>query len=40
VGDRFTQALIAVKKTKDGLEERKICDCAFVPLIGKEGWKE
>jgi len=40
VGDRFTQALLVVKKTKDGFEERKICDCAFVPLIGKEGWKE
>jgi protein-L-isoaspartate(D-aspartate) O-methyltransferase len=39
VGDRLTQVLISMRKTKDGFDERKICDCAFVPLIGEEGWK-
>jgi protein-L-isoaspartate(D-aspartate) O-methyltransferase len=40
VGEKFTQKLIVVtKKGNIFLKEDKFF-CAFVPLIGKEGWKE
>jgi protein-L-isoaspartate(D-aspartate) O-methyltransferase len=40
VGDRFEQVLVLITKQKGELIEIKICGCTFVPLIGKDGWKE
>jgi protein-L-isoaspartate(D-aspartate) O-methyltransferase len=38
VGASKKQSLVKVTRTEHGLEERILCDCAFVPLIGKDGW--
>ena len=38
VGAAMSQSLVKVTRTENGLEERILCDCAFVPLIGKDGW--
>ncbi len=38
VGTSYSQVLKVITKTKKGLEEKEICGCVFVPLIGKEGW--
>lgn len=38
VGTIESQSLVKVTRTEEGLSERVLCDCAFVPLIGKEGW--
>ena len=38
VGDAFGQTLIRARKIKGSLQEESICDCAFVPLVGKFGW--
>lgn len=41
VGPRFSQRLILVEKSADGkVDEKDICGCVFVPLIGKYGWKK
>ncbi|MCM8818975.1 MAG: protein-L-isoaspartate(D-aspartate) O-methyltransferase [Candidatus Omnitrophica bacterium] len=40
VGDRFIQDLILVIKRQDIIEKLNLGGCQFVPLIGKEGWKE
>ena len=40
VGGQFGQALVKITKTGGEFSERKICDCAFVPLVGEDGWKE
>ena len=40
VGERFSQQLLKVKKSKDRLSEEYHTPCIFVPLIGKYGWKE
>ena len=40
VGDRETQILKVVRRTKKGLEEIRSAPCRFVKLIGKEGWPE
>jgi protein-L-isoaspartate(D-aspartate) O-methyltransferase len=40
VGDQWGQALVKITRSGDEFKERKICDCAFVPLIGEDGWKE
>ncbi len=39
VGDRFSQDLLVVTKTRDGRYEQSVCHCRFVPLIGQNGWK-
>ncbi|MCK6466928.1 MAG: protein-L-isoaspartate(D-aspartate) O-methyltransferase [Candidatus Brocadia sinica] len=39
IGDPYNQVLYQVLKTKNGVESRAILECAFVPLIGEEGWK-
>jgi len=39
VGDRFSQQLIILKKSKGALSEQLHTPCVFVPLIGKYGWK-
>ncbi|MCM8791767.1 MAG: protein-L-isoaspartate(D-aspartate) O-methyltransferase [Candidatus Omnitrophica bacterium] len=38
LGDRFSQILTVVKKTKDQIIKTEICSCVFVPLIGKYGF--
>jgi protein-L-isoaspartate(D-aspartate) O-methyltransferase len=40
VGDRFSQQLLKVRKSKDKLLEQYHTPCVFVPLIGAYGWKE
>ncbi len=40
VGDHLSQELIKAIKKDGKLVEKKICDCAFVPLIGEDGWDE
>jgi protein-L-isoaspartate(D-aspartate) O-methyltransferase len=38
VGERFSQQLIKVRKSKAGLFEERHTPCVFVPLIGRYGW--
>jgi len=41
LGGWFHQELTAIDKlSADDIREEKICDCIFVPLIGKDGYKE
>ncbi len=40
VGDRYSQTLTLVRKTRDGLKYEYHGGCRFVPLIGKYGWQE
>lgn len=39
-GTRHSQTLYRIKKTPSGIEEVMYTGCIFVPLIGKEGWKD
>jgi protein-L-isoaspartate(D-aspartate) O-methyltransferase len=39
VGERFSQQLIRVKKSKGKFFEEYHTPCVFVPLIGKYGWE-
>jgi protein-L-isoaspartate(D-aspartate) O-methyltransferase len=39
VGDRFSQQIIKVLKSKNKLFESLHTPCVFVPLIGEHGWK-
>ncbi len=39
-GDRITQQLLTIDKRGNEVTKQNICDVAFVPLIGKEGWIE
>jgi protein-L-isoaspartate(D-aspartate) O-methyltransferase len=39
VGDEYSQVLNLVKKHKGRIYRKEFFNCAFVPLIGKEGWK-
>ncbi|RKX96144.1 MAG: protein-L-isoaspartate O-methyltransferase [Spirochaetes bacterium] len=41
VGDRFVQDLKLVEKALNGrIYQKSLGGCRFVPLIGKEGWKD
>ncbi len=40
VGDRFSQELIKVTKSKDEFVKESLGGCRFVDLIGIHGWKE
>jgi len=40
VGDRYSQTLYQIRKTPTGTLSRVSTPCVFVPLIGKEGWKD
>jgi protein-L-isoaspartate(D-aspartate) O-methyltransferase len=40
VGDRYTQSLIKVVRTKEGLAKTDLGGCRFVNLLGQYGWKE
>lgn len=39
VGNGFMQVLTVVKKEGGIIKKEEICGCAFVPLIGEEGWR-
>jgi len=39
VGDRFSQQLLKVRKSRGRLSEEYHTPCVFVPLIGKYGWE-
>jgi len=38
VGGEYAQDLVVATKREGKLEERTVCGCVFVRLIGKEGW--
>ena len=38
IGDRDSQRLEVVTREKDQALSRRLVDCAFVPLLGREGW--
>jgi protein-L-isoaspartate(D-aspartate) O-methyltransferase len=41
VGSRWVQDLKLVEKAKNGrIYKQSLCGCRFVPLIGKNGWKD
>lgn len=40
VGDRYSQQLLKLRKSKGALHEEYHTPCVFVPLIGEYGWKE
>jgi protein-L-isoaspartate(D-aspartate) O-methyltransferase len=40
IGSLYSQVLTVVTKNAKDLSYEEICGCMFVPLIGKEGWKE
>jgi len=40
VGDRFSQQLLEVRKSKGKLLEEYHTPCVFVPLMGEYGWKK
>ncbi|OGP63903.1 MAG: protein-L-isoaspartate O-methyltransferase [Deltaproteobacteria bacterium RBG_16_42_7] len=40
VGIRFSQQLLIVRKSKEGVSEQTHVPCVFVPLIGEYGWPE
>ncbi len=39
VGGKYLQKLRLIRKIEDSLIEKDICDCVFVPLVGREGWE-
>ena len=39
-GDTDEQKLILLRKKGNQVSRKEICDCKFVPLIGKYGWPE
>jgi len=39
-GDRITQNLVLIKRVGDDYVKTDLGSCAFVPLIGKEGWQK
>jgi len=39
VGDRFSQQIVKIVKSKGKLSESFHTPCVFVPLIGEHGWK-
>lgn len=38
VGDKYSQTLVVVRKTKEGFLTEYSTGCVFVPLVGKHGW--
>jgi protein-L-isoaspartate(D-aspartate) O-methyltransferase len=40
IGTGANQTLRIFERTASGLQEEESCLCAFVPLIGREGWRE
>lgn len=39
IGDREQQQLTLVTRTSEGIEQREITGCVFVPLLGRFGWQ-
>lgn len=39
VGGSWSQDLTVVKKVQGKIEEKSVCGCVFVPLVGEHGWK-
>ncbi len=39
VGDREIQCLEVIVRDREKAKTRRLIDCAFVPLVGREGWK-
>ena len=39
IGNPYNQVLHQIIKTGKGIKSQSFLECAFVPLIGKEGWK-
>ena len=40
VGDKYTQSLMRVVRTKEGITKTDYGGCRFVDLLGRHGWKE
>ncbi len=40
IGSQYRQNLELIKRRGDSYTSKTVCGCIFVPLIGKEGWKE
>jgi protein-L-isoaspartate(D-aspartate) O-methyltransferase len=40
VGSRYSQQLLKIRKTTQGVTEEYHTPCVFVPLIGEHGWKD
>ena len=40
VGGEFGQILMIAEKRGTDIKTTEVCGCTFVPLIGKEGWKD
>ena len=40
VGDKYTQSLMRVVRTKEGIIKTDLGGCRFVNLLGRHGWKE
>lgn len=40
VGSSLGQILTVVEKKSGGVTASEMCGCVFVPLLGKEGWRE
>ncbi len=40
VGIRFSQQLLIIRKSIEGISEQTHVPCVFVPLIGEHGWSE
>lgn len=40
IGSEFGQVLTIAEKHGTNIKTAEVCGCVFVPLIGKEGWKE
>ncbi len=40
VGPRLSQMLMVYTRRGETFEERPVCGCVFVPLLGEFGWKE
>lgn len=38
VGSRRVQRLVRIRRTRDGTTTERLMECAFVPLMGAEGW--
>ena len=40
VGSEYFQTLNVVKKLKGRVHRKELFECTFVPLLGRQGWKE
>ena len=40
IGSEFGQVLTIAEKHVADIKTTEVCGCVFVPLVGKEGWKE